>query len=61
MVLHRLRSIMMAKTTNTISAKLNNTISMLLMTMALHPQACESPVRKGPGRNPSPLHGHDDR
>ena len=38
MVLHRLRSITMAKTTNTINAKLNKTFSMLLMTMALYLQ-----------------------
>ncbi len=49
MVLHRLRSIMMAKETNTISAKLNKTISMLLMTMALYLQAFQLLMRKGLG------------
>ena len=49
MVLHRLRSIIKAKTTNTISATLNKTISMLLMTMAFYLQAFQLLMRKGPG------------
>jgi hypothetical protein len=40
---------MMAKMTNTISAKLNKTISMLWMTMALYLQAFEPLMSKGPG------------
>ena len=55
MVLHRLRSIMMAKTINTISAKLNKTISIVAMTIALHFQAFEPLMRKRPGyRTPAP-------
>ena len=57
MVVHRLRSIMMAKKRNTISAKLNKTNSMLRMTMALHLQAFEPLAsEKGAGiENPGPL------
>jgi len=40
---------MMAKTTNTISAKLNKTISIVAMTIALYLQAFEPLMRKGPG------------
>ena len=40
---------MMAKTTNTISAKLNKTISIVAMTMVLHLHAVEPLMRKGPG------------
>ena len=56
MVLHRLRSIKMEKTTNTISAKLNKTISIVAMTMALYLPAFEPLMSKGTGiENPSPL------
>ena len=47
--LRGVRSIMMTKTTNTISVTLNKTVSMLWMTMALHLQAFEPQMRKGPG------------
>ena len=47
---------MMAKTTNTMSAKLNKTISMLWMTTALYLPAFEPLMSKGTGiENPSPL------
>jgi hypothetical protein len=39
----------MAKMTNTISAKLNKTISIVAMTMALYLQAFQLLMRKGPG------------
>jgi hypothetical protein len=48
-LLHRLRNIMMATTTNTISATLNKTISMLSMTTTLYLPAFRSPMSKGPG------------
>jgi hypothetical protein len=48
-LLHRLRNIMMVATTNTISATLNKTISMLSMTTTLHLPAFRSPMSKGPG------------
>jgi hypothetical protein len=49
MLLHRLRSIMMATTANTISATLNKTISMLSMTTTLYLPASRLLISKGPG------------
>jgi hypothetical protein len=48
-LLHRLRNIMMVATTNTISATLNKTISMLSMTTTLYFPAFRSLMSKGLG------------
>jgi len=48
-LLHRLRNIMLATTTNAISATLNKTISMLSMTTTLYLPAFRSLMSKGPG------------
>ncbi len=54
-LLHWLRSIMMATTTNTISATLNKTISMLSMTTTLYLLVSRPLIRKGWGYLPRPL------